>query len=103
MADPTVKLASGLWFLATIPISAVACKCQASLDVCGETLLSCLIARMARTTEAVAGFCHTHQQGEAAYQALALVDEGFTRDEIGFLCCETRGHDTPKIGPVESM
>jgi hypothetical protein len=56
---------------------------------------------MARTTEAVAGFFHTRAQGEAAYQA--LIDDGFTRDELGFLCSDTRGHDMPKVGPVESI
>jgi hypothetical protein len=56
---------------------------------------------MARTTEAVAGFFHTREQGEAAYQS--LIDQGFTKDQIGFLCSDTRGHDAPGIGPVESI
>jgi hypothetical protein len=54
---------------------------------------------MARTTEAIAGFFRTRDQGEAARQA--LLDAGFTTDEVGFVAGDTRGHTTPKIGPIE--
>jgi hypothetical protein len=55
---------------------------------------------MARTTEAIAGFFRTREQGEAARQA--LLDAGFTTDEVGFVAGDTRGHTTPRIGPIES-
>lgn len=56
---------------------------------------------MAQTTEAVAGFFRTREQGEAARQA--LLDGGFTTEEVGFVAGDTRGHTTPKIGTVESV
>jgi hypothetical protein len=55
---------------------------------------------MAKTTEAIAGFFRTREQGEAARQA--LLDAGFTSDEVGFVAGDTRGHTTPRIGPLES-
>jgi hypothetical protein len=55
---------------------------------------------MARTTEAIAGFFRTREQGEAARQALLAA--GFTADEVGFVAGDTRGHTTPRIGPIES-
>jgi len=55
---------------------------------------------MARTTEAIAGFFRTREQGEAARQA--LLDGGFTTEQVGFVAGDTRGHETPRIGPLES-
>jgi hypothetical protein len=55
---------------------------------------------MARTTEAIAGFYRTREQGEAARQA--LLDAGFRKEEVGFVAGDTRGHTTPAIGPLES-
>ena len=55
---------------------------------------------MARTTEAIAGFFRTREQGEAAREA--LVSAGFANDQIGFVAGDTRGHTMPKIGPLES-
>jgi hypothetical protein len=54
---------------------------------------------MARTTEAIAGFFRTREQGETARQA--LLDGGFTTDQVGFVAGDTRGHTTPRIGPIE--
>ena len=55
---------------------------------------------MERTTEAIAGFFRTREQGEAAREALMAA--GFTTDEVGFVAGDTRGHTTPRIGPLES-
>jgi hypothetical protein len=55
---------------------------------------------MAKTTEAIAGFFRTREQGEAARQA--LLEAGFSADEVGFVAGDTRGHTTPRIGPLES-
>jgi hypothetical protein len=55
---------------------------------------------MAKTTEAIAGFFRTREQGETARQA--LMDAGFASDQIGFVAGDTRGHTTPRIGPLES-
>lgn len=53
---------------------------------------------MAKTTEAIAGFYRTVAEGEAARQALLAA--GFRDDEVSFLTGDTRGHETPAIGPV---
>jgi hypothetical protein len=55
---------------------------------------------MAHTSEAIAGFFHTREQGHAAEQS--LLSSGFTRDEVSFVAGDTRGHETPAIGPLES-
>jgi len=52
---------------------------------------------MAKTTEAIAGFFRTVADGEAARQA--LLSSGFTVDEVSFVAGDTRGNETPKIGP----
>jgi len=54
---------------------------------------------MAKTTEAIAGFFRTVADGEAARQA--LLSSGFTVDEVSFVAGDTRGKETPKIGPIE--
>lgn len=56
---------------------------------------------MAKTTEAIAGFFRTREQGEAARQA--ILDAGFRADEVGFVAGDTRGHTTPAVGPIESV
>jgi hypothetical protein len=56
---------------------------------------------MARTTEAIAGFYRTREQGEAAREA--LLGAGFTTEQVGFVAGDTRGHTTPKIGPLDSV
>ena len=56
---------------------------------------------MAKTAEAIAGFYRTVADGEAARQA--LLASGFTTDEVGFVAGDTRGHETPKIGPIEEV
>jgi hypothetical protein len=56
---------------------------------------------MARATEAIAGFFRTREQGEAAREA--LLSGGFTTEEVGFVAGDTRGHTTPKVGPLESV
>jgi hypothetical protein len=50
--------------------------------------------------KAIAGFFRTPQDGEAAQQA--LLSAGFTREEVSFLTGDTRGHETPAIGPIAS-
>lgn len=56
---------------------------------------------MARTTEAIAGFFRTREQGEAARQA--LLDAGFATGEVGYVAGDTRGHTTPAVGPLETV
>jgi hypothetical protein len=50
---------------------------------------------MAKT---IAGFFRTQVEGEAAKQA--LYHGGFSADEVSFLAGDTRGHQTPAIGPA---
>jgi hypothetical protein len=56
---------------------------------------------MAKTAEAVAGFYRTVAEGEAARQA--LLSNGFTPSEVSFLAGDTREHETPAVGPIESV
>ena len=56
---------------------------------------------MAKTAEAIAGFYRTVADGEAARQA--LLSTGFTSDEVSFVTGDTRGHETPAIGPIEEV
>ncbi len=53
---------------------------------------------MAKKTEAVAGFFRTIADGEMARQA--LYSGGFREDEVSFLTGDTRGHETPAVGPI---
>jgi len=53
---------------------------------------------MAKTTEAIAGFFRTIPEGEAARQA--LYGAGFREEEVSFLTGDTRGHETPAVGPI---
>ena len=48
--------------------------------------------------KAIAGFFHTQADGERAQKA--LFDAGFTQDEVSYLAGDTRGHQTPKVGPA---
>jgi len=50
---------------------------------------------MAKT---IAGFFRTQAEGEAAKQA--LYHGGFSADEVSYLAGDTRGHQTPAIGPA---
>jgi hypothetical protein len=57
---------------------------------------------MAKTAEeAVAGFFRTVADGEGARQE--LLNNGFTPEEVGFVAGDTRGHETPRIGPIEEV
>jgi hypothetical protein len=47
--------------------------------------------------KAIAGFFRTVAEGEKAKEALH--QSGFTLDEVGFVAGDTRGHQTPKVGP----
>jgi hypothetical protein len=47
--------------------------------------------------KAIAGFFRTVGEGEIARHALQQA--GFTEDEIGFVSGDTRGHQTPRVGP----
>jgi hypothetical protein len=53
---------------------------------------------MAKTTEAIAGFYRTIAEGEKARQE--LLTAGFRDDQVSFLTGDTRGHETPAIGPL---
>jgi hypothetical protein len=55
---------------------------------------------MGHATEAIAGFFHTREEGEAAEQA--LLSSGFTRDEVSFVAGDTSGHNIPALGPLET-
>jgi len=55
---------------------------------------------MGHATEAIAGFFHTREEGEAAEQA--LLSNGFTRDEVSFVAGDTSGHNIPALGPLET-
>lgn len=48
--------------------------------------------------KAIAGFYRTLAEGERA--RTSLYDAGFTHEEVGFLAGDTRGHTTPRLGPV---
>jgi hypothetical protein len=65
----------------------------------GASLASFLF--MAKTTEAIAGFFRTRDEGEKAREA--LIAAGFNSNEIGYVAGDTRGHQTPRVGPVESV
>jgi hypothetical protein len=43
-------------------------------------------------------FSHTNSRGAA--QA-ALLSNGFTRDQVSFVAGDTRGHETPAVGPIK--
>lgn len=49
---------------------------------------------MAKT---ITGFFRTQAEGERAQEALR--NAGFERDQVSFVAGDTRGHQTPKIGP----
>jgi hypothetical protein len=55
----------------------------------------CTVFGMAK---AIAGFFRTVGEGERARQA--LLQAGLTENEVGFVTGDTRGHTTPKVGPV---
>ena len=48
--------------------------------------------------KAIAGFFRTVSEGEQARQALYQAE--FTAEEVGFVSGDTRGHQTPAVGPV---
>jgi len=50
-------------------------------------------------TKTIAGFFRTRAEGENAYNQ--LLANGFDRDQISFVAGDTRGHQTPAIGPIE--
>jgi hypothetical protein len=56
---------------------------------------------MAKTTEAIAGFYRTVAEGQQAREALLAA--GFRDDEVSFLTGDTRGHETPAVGPVHDI
>jgi hypothetical protein len=53
---------------------------------------------MAKT---IAGFFRTRLEAEAAQAA--LLKEGFTRDQVSFVAGDTRGHETPALGPIKDV
>lgn len=50
-------------------------------------------------TKTIAGFFRTRTEGETAYNQ--LIANGFARDQVSFVAGDTRGHQTPAIGPIE--
>ncbi len=53
---------------------------------------------MAKT---IAGFFRTRIEGEAAQAA--LLSSGFDRDRVSFVAGDTRGHETPALGPIKDV
>jgi hypothetical protein len=51
-------------------------------------------------TKTIAGFFRTRIEGETAYNK--LLASGLTTNEVSFVAGDTRGHEIPKIGPIES-
>jgi len=51
--------------------------------------------------KAITGFFRTRPDGERAQQA--LLNQGFTRDEVSFVAGDTRGHETPAVGPIKDV
>jgi hypothetical protein len=49
----------------------------------------------------IAGFFRTRAAGEAAYKA--LLDNGFTENEVSFVAGDTSVHEMPAVGPLESV
>ncbi len=49
----------------------------------------------------IAGFFHTRSDGEAAQEA--LLSAGFARDRVSFIAGDTRGHETPALGPIKNV
>jgi hypothetical protein len=52
-------------------------------------------------TKTIAGFFRTRIEGETAYNQ--LIANGFARDQVSFVAGDTRGHQTPAIGPIEGI
>jgi hypothetical protein len=50
-------------------------------------------------TKTIAGFFRTRIEGETTYNQ--LLGSGFDRDQVSFVAGDTRGHQTPAIGPIE--
>jgi len=50
-------------------------------------------------TKTIAGFFRTRIEGERAYNQ--LLASGLDRDQVSFVAGDTRGHETPAIGPIE--
>ncbi len=48
--------------------------------------------------KAIVGFFRTAADGERAQSA--LYESGFSRDEVSYLAGDTRGHETPRVGPA---
>ena len=49
----------------------------------------------------IAGFFHTRSDGEAAQDALLAA--GFARNRVSFVAGDTRGHETPALGPIKNV
>jgi hypothetical protein len=62
-----------------------------------EWRLPCSLLAMTKT---IAAFFRTRIEGETAYNQ--LLSSGFTHDEVSFVAGDTRGHEIPKVGPIES-
>lgn len=52
-------------------------------------------------TKTIAGFFRSRIEGETAYNQ--LLANGFERDQVSFVAGDTRGHETPAIGPIEGI
>jgi hypothetical protein len=49
----------------------------------------------------LAGFFPTRGDGEVAQEA--LLSGGFARDRVSFIAGDTRGHETPAVGPIKNV
>jgi uncharacterized membrane protein len=52
-------------------------------------------------TQTIAGFFRTRNEGETAQTALHSA--GFPADSVSFLAGDTRGHQTPELGPINHV
>jgi hypothetical protein len=50
-------------------------------------------------TKTIAAFFRTRTEGETAYNQ--LLTNGFAPDQVSFVAGDTRGHQSPAIGPIE--
>jgi len=57
---------------------------------------ACIATAMTKT---IAGFFRTRVEGETAYNQ--LLANGLEREQVSFVAGDTRGHETPAIGPIE--
>ena len=100
--NPPVALRAGWNCTGSVSVCQVLCVRQNGVDrnrqaahAIAQWNDDCTVSVMAN---AIAGFFVTQAAGEQAKEA--LYQAGFSRDQVSFLAGDTRGHETPKIGPA---